>query len=50
MKQKRANVTMFKLKCVSCGEIEIRPATECVEMPFCTKCYTPMTLEEVSLP
>jgi hypothetical protein len=50
MTEKKAKVTMFKLKCVGCGMVESRPAIECVEMPFCNKCHMPMTLEEVSLP
>ena len=42
-------VDTFKLKCVVCGRIETRPASECTEQPFCEKCYGPMTLKEVIL-
>lgn len=36
--------TTFTLKCVTCGVIETRPASECHEQPFCKKCYGPMLL------
>lgn len=39
---------MFTLKCVGCGKIENRPASECHEQPFCNDCYMPMTLEKVT--
>jgi hypothetical protein len=47
MTDKRAKVPTFKLKCVGCGRMESRPASECREMPFCNHCFMPMTLEEV---
>lgn len=50
MTQKKVEVATFKLKCVGCGGVESRPASECREMPFCNKCYMPMTLEEVTVP
>jgi len=40
-------VPTFTLKCVGCNIKEDRPAAECREQPFCTKCYMPMVLEKV---
>ena len=37
----------FVLRCVGCHTLEERPAEQCIEMPFCKKCYMPMVLEEV---
>lgn len=50
MTEKKVKVPTFRVKCVGCGMVEDRPASECVEMPFCNKCFMPMTLEEVKLP
>ena len=39
----------FTLKCVGCGQVVKRPAVLCQEMPFCSVCYMPMTLEKVTI-
>lgn len=39
----------FKLKCVGCGHVETRDASDCTEQPFCDKCYMPMTPEQVDV-
>ena len=44
-----ASQEMFKLKCVGCETVEERPAEECLEQPFCLKCYMPMMLIEVNI-
>ena len=44
----KPKVPTFTLKCVGCKTVENRPAAECREMPFCTKCYMPMLLEKAS--
>lgn len=44
----KIRIPMFTLKCVGCGMVEDRPASECREMPFCEKCFMPMTLEKVA--
>ena len=46
MATKRREPT-FKLCCVGCKRTEDRPARECTEQPFCSKCSMPMTLEKV---
>ena len=44
---KKPSVPTFTLKCVGCSMTEDRPAAECREQPFCTKCYMPMVLDKV---
>lgn len=41
--------TTFKLKCVGCQMVEDRPATEIErdDVPYCKKCYMPMTVQSV---
>jgi hypothetical protein len=44
-------VATFKLRCVGCQTIEHRPAADCrgEDPPFCTKCFMPMVLLEVTI-
>ena len=37
----------FKLKCVGCKKVEVRPVSECHEQPFCL-CGMPMYLVSVT--
>ncbi len=40
----------FKLKCVGCKMVEMRPAEDCRgDQPMCNKCYMPMVLESVTV-